>query len=117
MVTMFGEKIKLNFASSGHYMVPLFPEHEILTATVIEGHGEGSSLKKNAIKLHLLFGHALGNRIIQLLKDAGNNDENIFKIVNDVEECDICKIYHKNRSKLTKFLNYRAHLLELVLFL
>ena len=100
MVTMFGEKIKLNFASSGHYMVPLFPEHEILTATVIEKLGEGSSLKKNATKLHLQFGHASGHRIIQLLKDAGNNDEDLFKIVNDVvEECDICKLYHKNKSR------------------
>ena len=99
MVTMFGEKIKLNFASSGHYMVPLFPEHEILTATVIEGL-EGRSLKKNATKLHLQFGHASGHRIIQLLKDAGNHDEDLFKIVNDVvEECDICKLYHKNKSR------------------
>ena len=34
------------------------------------------------------------------MKDAGNNDENIFKIVNDVVEgCDICKLYHKNKSR------------------
>ena len=95
MVTMFGEKMKLNFASSGHYMIPLYPEQEILTVAV-----EGTSLKKNAIKLHLQFGHAPGHKIIQLLKDAGNDDQDLFKIVNEVVDgCDVCKLYHKNKSR------------------
>ncbi|GAB1599884.1 hypothetical protein Ahia01_000265900 [Argonauta hians] len=62
--------------------------------------GQGTSLKKNAVKLHLQFGHAPAHRIKKLLKDAGNDNKNLFKIVNEVvEECDICKLYHRNKSR------------------
>ena len=99
-VTMFGEKVKLSLASSGHYMINLFPEKEVLLAATDELIGDEKDIKKMATKLHLQFGHAPAHRIIQLLKDAGKQDEKLFKQINSVvEECDTCKIYHKAKNR------------------
>ena len=94
-VSMFGEDVKLSFASTGHYMIPLFKEEDILLATKVTTEKE-----KNARKLHLQFGHASSHKIIQLLKDAGNKDEAFHKEVEKVvDECDICKVYHRNKNR------------------
>ena len=101
-VTMFGENIKLSLASSGHYMINLFPEKEVLIATTDEiGSNENEKeLKKMATKLHLQFGHAPAHRIIELLKDAGKQDDKLSKQIQSVvQDCDTCKIYQKAKNR------------------
>ena len=95
-VSMFGENINLSFASSGHYMIPLYQKVDVLLTTT------DKDRKKSATKLHLQFGHAPSHKTIQLLKDAGQNDADYFKLIDStVSECDVCKQFQKSKSRPT----------------
>ena len=56
--------------------------------------------KKAAIKLHHQFGHARIEKIIQLIKDAGLVDKDLFVEVNKAEEnCVTCQRFKKPKSR------------------
>ena len=92
-VEMFVKCIHLQFMSSGHYMICLKDyTNKIIKYFLILF----PLLKKIARKLHLQFGHAVNEKVIKLLKGAGETDKDLFKCVEDAESnCDICKHYSK----------------------
>ena len=52
--------------------------------------------KKVTTKLHQQFAHLKKEKIIQLIKDSGKEDEELFKCITDIEnECKVCKRYRK----------------------
>ena len=103
-VDMFGEELKLNFTSSGHYLINLCsPDSQILhESKILFSINEASDDEKTkmALKLHSQFGHAKSERIIELVKDAGTGDDAFFDCIKSVEEnCDICKRFKKPKAR------------------
>ena len=104
-VNMLGEDIDLNFTSSGHYIIQL---NKVLQdknkSAVDEVFLSTENLpdvekQRIALKLHKQFAHANCEKIINLLKDAGNNDTVLFKCVREVgETCEICMKHKPKKS-------------------
>ena len=103
-VVMFGEAMKLNFTTSGHYMIDLNAgnlekdEHSLTLFNMQTAYEKDK--EKMASKLHTQFGHATCDRIMQLIKDAGIEDK-VFesKLKTVVESCEICQRYKKPKPR------------------
>ena len=100
-VNMLGENVKLKFASSGHYMIPLLPNAEASTPDVLLSISKENGDNKEALKkLHVQFGHAADSKLIALLKDAGYDDKKLFDSVKETTaNCDTCKRYKREKSR------------------
>ena len=69
---VMGHKISLNCTSSGHYCIPILQE-EIPVNQVSLAELTDKERQKTLLKLHLQFGHASADKMIELLKDACRN--------------------------------------------
>ena len=105
-VDMFGERMKLNFTTSGHYMINLNPGDVKIDTyednlTLFNIHDASEKQKeKMAAKLHTQFGHAKCDRIIQLVKDAGVEDKDFeAKLKAAGEKCEVCQRYKKPKPR------------------
>ncbi|CAB4022650.1 Hypothetical predicted protein [Paramuricea clavata] len=82
---LFGEKLKLELTSSGHYCVSIMGnqnkdevEDVMYSKTTFQGMNDAEKRKK-LLKLHYQFGHASAMKLlIQLLKSADIKDEQLF---------------------------------------
>ena len=101
-VSMLGERLKLQFTSSGHYAVPL--GHDQLKNKKMEMEEVFLALEeldkdnklKACRKLHIQFGHARASRLQDLLKDANVTDKETLDMVKEVEEkCETCTKFRK----------------------
>lgn len=103
--TMFNKPVVLQFTSSGHYCIDLtggdmVPEAEVENDSQIVLMIDSQLDEKEKInmsrKLHKQFGHASSEKLINLLKKAGNTDKDIFKCIEKVvSECVTCQRYKK----------------------
>lgn len=60
--------------------------------------GDDKENKKNIENLHQQFSHPTSKRLIQLMKDAGIDDESNFVIVEEISKnCERC-MKHKTRK-------------------
>ena len=67
-----GEKIDMENTSSGHYMIPLRPSQEtIFMALDMKGKSVRGK-KKTAKKLHQQLGHLSHDKLLQLVRTAGD---------------------------------------------
>ena len=89
--TLFGRIINLDLTTAGHYAVQcLDPE---MTEQVLIGQISGSHEDKikRTVKLHKQFAHPKIQPFTQLLKDAGEFDEEIKEILEKIySKCQIC---------------------------
>ena len=109
-VTIFGKVQDLHFITSGHYCLPLDRKHKIINyedqnATKVMftntlDNKTSQEKKSVAMKLHKQFCHPTTFRLRKLLQDGGVNDEEFFKLIEEVEKtCDICCKYKLPPSK------------------
>ena len=110
-VTMYGEKIKVRFTSTGHYCITLNKYVDVCYYGSETFNIYFSNLEKvdtftfeekerAAIKLHKQFCHATGPRLRKLLVNARVRDKEMLKLVENVaNSCDICKKYRKTPPK------------------
>ena len=87
--------------TSGHHAIPIRPHGKEITSNIIM-----HTVKDNkddlatAKKLHQQFGHPVAHRLIKLIKDSGNDNDNLLKAVEDVtNNCDTCKRYKKTAPR------------------
>ena len=105
---MFDKPMKLHFTSSGHYCIDISidgnEEHNIPESIVLlidESMGENEK-KKILIKLHQQLGHFSANRLKQLLKSAGINDDCTLKLLDQtVDKWDVCLKHKKPTPRRT----------------
>ena len=102
---MFGQSVKLEQTSSGHYCVNLRRDskdnqskvNEVLTVL------DDLSIKEktNAIKkLHRQFGHPSEQKLKDLLKNANIQNKEVYSILSKVvDECDFCIRHKKTPSR------------------
>jgi hypothetical protein len=114
-VTMFDKPIKLEFTSSGHYIINVqkqstcanntdveMCENELSQADVLlfEDANTEVELQKVLTKLHKQFGHASADRLEKLIASAGTRNPDVSKVLRDVtSKCDICLKHNKPPPK------------------
>ena len=107
-----GSNIPLYISSSGHMCLrigrPLdFKDDEtkrILSSVLFTSpiNGIGLDLKNKARKLHVQFCHPSASRLIDLVKDAGTTDQNVFDAITEISaKCDTCLRHKKPPLKPT----------------
>lgn len=113
-----GKVVELGCTSSGHYCLPLKDEKEAWKKTeeIMLTLGDDDKDKKKKIeKLHQQFGHPTCKRLIQLLKDAGVEDEMCFVFTEEVSDsCEICMKYKKTPSRPVVSVNMAKEFNEVV---
>ena len=106
-VSMFGEKIDVNFTSSGHYCVNIsntdghsLLEKDCEEVLLINNKMSRKEKRDILMKLHKQFGHRHPDKLISLLKSAGTIDSEVPSIVKDI--CSNCAICHKIKRPQSK---------------
>ena len=100
-MNILGKNVPLVISSSGHMCLkigrPLDLNNDetrkVLSRVLFTSpmNGLGLDLKNKARKLHLQFCHPPAGRLIDLVKQAGTNDQNVFDAIMEVTlQCDIC---------------------------
>ena len=100
-VIMLDQTLDLKFTSSGHYCVPITTIDETEVKVLLNICSKSVADKnKVSSKLHLQFGHAPSNKIIQLVKDVGIEDTELFQCITEAEKiCSSCKSYKKRKLR------------------
>lgn len=102
---ILGKNIKLRCTLSGHYCIPLTTEdnYSNVVKQVMFTVGSKSDESEKQIcvsKLHKQFGHPTVKRLSQLLKDAGIQDTDYFRFVEEItDNCNICRKYKRTPSR------------------
>ena len=100
-IKMFGQNIPIESSFNGHYSISILPEitsnfDDIEQVLIFEESETVEEKRKKLTKLHKQFGHASGNNLLNLIKNAGLDTKNISKIVEEItKQCNICKLYKK----------------------
>ena len=103
--SILGRHVKLECTPSGHYCIPIFYvkrcEIQMQQVLMTEGVNRVGNYTVNEInKLHKQLGHPSSKRLIQLLKSAGMNEMEYFKVVEEVTNaCDICTKYKRTSGR------------------
>lgn len=110
--------VKLKCTSSRHYCLPLRDEKEVWKKTeeIMLTLGDDKESEKNIENLHQQFSHPTSKRLIQLMKDAGIDDESNFVIVQEISKnCERCmKQNKKTPSRPSVSVNVAKKLHEVV---
>ena len=99
---MFGEKLKLELTSSGHYCVSITGHQngeeieDIMYSTTTFQGMSGVEKRKSLLKLHHQFGHANVAKLAQLLKSADIKDKQSLILLQEVVDgCNTCQKFKK----------------------
>ena len=94
---IYGKKVHLNCTSSGHYCVPIDPEHNEQDVLKVDlSNTDEKERKRVLLKLHSQFGHASSIKLIDLLKDAKVWNSDYKDLLETVtRNCEICKRHAK----------------------
>ena len=103
-IDICGETTKLNFTSSGHYMIDILPSDKKMINTEVAlfniENATDNEKERMAKKLHTQFGHANSDRLLDLVKDAGVVDTEFRETIRSIEKkCEICKRYKKHKPR------------------
>ena len=102
-IDMLGQRIKLLETKSGHYVLPITEDKAVIEdihrgsdVTIVLQCKTELSTEEKALKLHRQFAHPRVEKLLKLLKNAGNGDEDLVKQVKKVSsECKVCREYRK----------------------
>ena len=84
-IQIYDSEQPLLCTTSGHYAIPIKPHSVELTADVVMlVIKEDSKVKVVAKKLHHQFGHPSAKRLINLVKNSGEENEELFKALEEV---------------------------------
>ena len=100
-ICFLGNTLPLIISSTGHMCLvisrPLDNFHKetqnVLSRVLFTSpmSGVGMDLKNKATKLHMQFCHPPSDRLIDLIKKSGTNDDRIFDAIRNVtSQCDVC---------------------------
>ena len=104
-IEIFGRRQPMIQTPSGHYGIEISTKlpldnmnikHEVLFAQL----ESSKDKKKIAKKLHTTLGHPKSKRLIDMIKKSGQDDLELFNIIQEVEEqCDVCKRWGRPHPK------------------
>ena len=99
MIEINGKQQALTYTTTGHYSVCILND-EVLIVKEFENKQSKAKHKDLAIQLHKRLGHAKSDRIIKLIKNAGESPEReLIKELKSLDEkCDICMKYRRDTT-------------------
>lgn len=102
--SIFGKQVDLQCTSSGHYCVsleqpptPVDTAVDVLVSTI-----QKTPMEKRRVidKLHKQFAHPTSHRLKALLRDAGVEDDEYYRHIEEVaDDCQVCKQYKKTPAR------------------
>ena len=101
---IFGKEVKLHLFTSVHYCIDIDPSTCKVDALpditenvfVSESSLSHSDSVKQVERLHKQFGHAWTENLKRLIKNTGEQDAGLMKIIDEVvQACDVCRKYKK----------------------
>ena len=103
-VEIDGKVFKLEFNTSGHYVIPVSEWADESCNVVFHLENLTKYTKpekfKKAMKLHRQFAHASKERLIRLLKNGGCSDKEFLNAIEECcENCQFCQKYKQPKSK------------------
>ena len=112
-ISILGIEQDIQYNATGHCCIPLSKAtgHPIDSNTLNDvlyntmniddlTHGTINEKRKIAMKLHRQFSHANAKKLKILIKEAGKEDEVLFKEIDDiVENCEVCIKYKKPKPR------------------
>lgn len=112
--TMFGENVKLECASSGHYFIPLIEPATDIVFFSLDGETDSVNYKTIS-KLHKQLAHPSDHGLLKLLTYAGLKGECYKKIVENISSnCLTCKKFRKTPARPVVSLPLAQNFNELV---
>ena len=98
------ETVKLNETESGHLVLnvgkTIFHNKEELVNEILFIKKKKDYKMVNLKKLHRVFGHPCHQKMEQLMKDSGESDSVIIKMMKKIQEkCSVCAKYKRKPSK------------------
>ena len=99
-VDIFGNSVKLNTTSMGHYVLPIFrcPTPAMISEILIAN--DVKDYDSIASKLHRQFAHPSADRLSKLLRDAGRDEEQLHIAVEKITTgCVTCRRFKKVRPR------------------
>ena len=102
--TLFGQTVRLEQTSSGHYCVNLRSHfdnlQEVNQVLMVLSEMDYKEKVSAVIKLHRQFGHASQQKLRDLLKKANVQDREVYEILDKVvSECKLCIQFQKTPSR------------------
>ena len=106
--TMFirktSETIKLNETEQGHLTYPMAKNIKDNLDEIVKNihivRMKNKYSMKDLKKIHRVFGHPTTEKIAKLMKDAGEDDSVILKILKQIHDrCSVCRKHQKRASK------------------
>ena len=110
-IHILGQNLRLFETKTGHYVLPIKKEIAILESINESSRIKNSSerkptvtlisqtkmtVKDKAIKLHRQFGHPSVDKMLTLIKNAGNVEEDLGDAIKQVtKDCKVCKEFKK----------------------
>ena len=100
-ISLYGVKQPLLITSSGHHAIPIKPHSgELSSNIVMHAISEDTDLKAVSKKLHQQFGHPSADRLKKLIKNSGEDSEELFNAIDEVtDKCDTCKRYKRTSPR------------------
>ena len=100
---MFGVEYPMTLTTSGHYAIPVAIESNLMSKlesestvsyVILIASGEKDK-HKIAVKLHRQFAYPKPDKLINLLRNAGSDDNELFNVIQDLERS--CEVYIRHR--------------------
>ena len=113
-----GKSIPLHTTHSGHYLLPLTKKTQLIhnldgSDKIILTVSTNKSDFEIAQKLHRQFAHPTKDKLLKLVKLAGepwNNNQNLHKKIEDVtDSCQTCEKYKRQLQDLLSVCQWQLH--------
>ena len=100
-IKLFNVEQPMICTTSGHYAIPIKSHDEQLNSNIVmHVINDDANIKSVAKKLHQQFAHPASHRLTKLVKDAGEDNKELFTAIEEVEKgCDTCKRYRKTSPR------------------
>ena len=100
-INIFGQDLKLNTTSSGHYVMKLGDVHEndddVKVFLAVDDEGKEVFDEKELLKIHKNLGHPSRKVMEDMIKNAGSFNKNVIDILNKLyENCVVCIKFKKS---------------------
>ncbi|XP_071114334.1 uncharacterized protein [Haliotis cracherodii] len=99
---ILGEKVSLNYTSSGHYCIPIdkYEKMPVEVNAVLLHKMEDDERYKVILKLHRQFAHPPERKLVALMKDAGVWQNEFQDTISKIyRNCQMCKAYTRTPAR------------------
>lgn len=103
-IEIFGEVTPIEFTSSGHMCLPCLSQknscESVYVSSLYQFQANKKGLRSALLKLHRQFAHPAYDKLVALLKDAGQWSEKFAQTLHSIcDNCNVCKQFSRTPSR------------------